>query len=138
MKKIKKEDDNGYKEFLDSCFVNQMKRGDELNGIYSLLFNRLLSIQSEFEKCEKIEIKKDLNEIEMDNILIKSKIIGIINSNQIGKDFMKKLLGRYLADFIIRIVFKKYYSEFKVINISLSNIYEIIINYGKELIDEKK
>ena len=138
MKKIKKEDDNGYREFLDSCFVNQIKRGDELNDIYSLLFNRLLSIQSEFDKCEKIEIKKDLKEIEMDNILIKSKIIGIINSNQIGKDFMKKLLGRYLADFIIRIIFKKYSSEFKVINISLSNIYEIIINYGKELIDDKK
>lgn len=102
-KKLKKEDDNGYKEFLDSCFVNQIKRGDELNDIYSLLFNRLLSIQSEFDRCEKIEIKKDLNEIEMDYILIKSKIIGIINSNQIGKDFMKKLLGRYLADFIIRI-----------------------------------
>ena len=138
LKKIPNDDNYEYRRFLESFIINQMKREQELNNIYSLMFNRLLSIQPKFDKCEIIELKKELNEINMDNILINSKIIGIINSNQIGKDYMKKLLRRYLADFIIRIIFKIYPNDFEVINLSLSNIYEIIITYGKELIDENK
>ena len=138
IKQTSPDNDNEYRKFLDLCVINQLERVDEFNDYYSLLLNRLLRIQHNFDEIKIIELNKELKEISMDTILLKTKIIGIINSNQIGKDYIKTIFSRCLADYIIRIIFKKYPNKFNAINLSLNNVYEIITNYGNEIIDKTK
>ena len=53
-----------------------------------------------------------------------------------GQLFNKKLLTRYFAYYIIKMLIKKYYMKFKSIELSLINIYEIAKTYGINFISD--
>lgn len=127
-----------YNDFKNKCKENQKQRNDDLNNIYFRISNTLLYIQQLFEKDDIFDLQTQINENKMDIILLNSKILGLSKSSQSKQLFIKKLLTRYFADYIIRVLIKKYPHKFCPIKLSLSNIYEIITNYGVEFLKENK
>ena len=129
-------ENNEYDEFIDLCLSNQRKRNDNLNNIYSIILNSILLIEKTFDNSKIFCIKKHFEESDTNVILLKNKIKKLKTSNQIRQFFIKKLLTRYFADYIIKMLIKKYYKKFKPIKLSLINIYEIINQYGIDIISD--
>ena len=125
-----------YNNFINLCLINQSRRNEDLNDIYSFVSNILISIQQLFDTQMIFESEKLSNENVINILLLKSIIVKLNKANQIGQLFIKKLLSRYLADYIIKKLIKKYPSKFRKIKFSLNNIYEIITTYGVEIINE--
>jgi len=100
--------------------------------------NCLFSIQQLFDRTMIFDLQRQIDENNIDIILLKNKIIELNKSNQIFQLFIKKLLSRYFSDYIIKILIKKYPKKFSPMNITLSNIYEKISNYGLKIINEDK
>ena len=117
--------DDEYKMFLSNCIENQKIREENLNEIYFLLIRNIDYIRSLFNNIE-IEFGKDKKELETQINLLKIKIIGISNSNERESLYKKNILSRYFADYILKIIIKKYSDKFKKVNLSLQNIYELI------------
>ena len=100
--------------------------------------NCLFSIQQLFDRTMIFDLQRQIDENNIDIILLKNKIIELNKSNQIFQLFIKKLLSRYFSDYIIKILIKKYPKKFSPINITSSNMYEIISNYRLKMINEDK
>ena len=69
-------------------------------------------------------------------LLLKNKIIKLNNWNQKGQFFIWKLLSRYFADFIIKLLIKEYPFKFRTIIVTLNNFQGIISMYGIEIINK--
>ena len=130
--------DDEYNNFKDICSDNHIKREGELNDIYSFISNVILSIHNLFNCTIIFSIQKLFNDNNVDINLLKSKIIKINQSNQMGQLFIKKLLSRYFSDFIIKLLIKKYPLKFKPIILTLNNAYEIITTFGVDILKKNE
>ena len=132
--------DDEYNNFKDLCSKNQIKRENDLNDIYSLVSNVIISIHKLFNSTIIFSIQKLFNENNVDIKLLKSKIfkIKINQSNQMGQLLIKKLLSRYFSDYIIKLLIKKYPFKFKPIILNMNNIYEIINIFGVNIIKKNE
>jgi len=125
-----------YNKFIYLCILNQRERNEILNNIYSGISNGLLSIQAMFNNSRVFGVKRLYDETNTNLILLKNQIIKVNKSNEMGQLFNKKLLTRYFADYIIKMLIKKYHMKFKQIELSLINIYEIVKTYGFDFISD--
>lgn len=77
-----------------------------------------------------------INKNSINILLLKNKIIKLNNWNQKGQFFIWKLLSRYFADFIIKLLIKEYPFKFRTIIVTLNNFHGIISVYGIEIINK--
>lgn len=125
-----------YNKFIYLCIPNQRNRNEILNSIYSVISNGLLSIQVMLNNSKAFGAKKLFDETNTNLILLKNHIIKLNQSNEMGQLFNKKLLTRYFADYIIKMLIKEYPKKFNPIKLSLINIYEISKVYGLSFIGD--
>ena len=128
-----------YYQFKQLCLENQKERKEELNDFYPFISNLLLSCEKLYEKTiTEFNLQSEINKHNIDILLLKNKIKRYNKSDKLDKYFMKKLLSRYFADYIIKILIKNYPKKFKPIKLTLLNIYEIILYYGIDIISDDK
>ena len=130
--------DEEYDKFINLCQINQKKRKSQLKNFYPYVSDILLSFWQLFEKIPTIISESKIKENNIDILLLKNKINKFDKSYKIDQLFIKKLLSRYFADYIIKILIKNYPTKFKPINLTLINIYEIISYYGINIISNDK
>ena len=126
-----------YNIFKWSCLQKQRERKDDLNSIYSYITDVFFFMEQLLNEATIFGLIKKLNENDIDMLLLKNKINKFDKSNKIGKLFIKKLLSRYFADYIIKILIKNYPRKFNSIKLSLANYNEIITTYGFDIINDK-
>ena len=131
-------DSEEYNEYKVKSLAKQRKRNDELERFNTFITNALLTIQQLFNNSKMFVLQRKIDENNSNILLLKSKIIKFDKSNKINQLYIKKLLTRYFADYFIKLLIEKYPQKFSSINLSLGNIYEIITNYGLELINNDK
>ena len=83
---------------------------------------------------EIIELKNKSLELENDIKFLRTKILALLKSNDLYASFLIKLINRYLCDFLIRKLIEKYPSDFRKIEISLKNFFEIALNFSDVLL----
>ena len=125
-----------YNQFIYLCIENKRKRNEELNRIYSIISNSLLAIEVMLNNSWEFGVKRLFDETNTNMILLKNQFIKLRKSNGMGQLYNEKLLTRYFADYIIKIIIKEFPNKFNPIKLSLINIYEIAKVYGLNFISD--
>lgn len=136
--KIKKSKNFKFNSFIEECKNVRENKIETYLIMFKLL---LIKIKKSYFKIKKAikEINDKMKFIEQSNDInfLKIKNIALYNSNRLGEVYLRNLISSYLSDWIIAELINKYPKNFSKIELSLTNIYEILKYYGKERINEE-
>ena len=99
----------------------------DIKKSYSRIDKALIEINN---KKETISLKNEFN-------FFKIKNISLYNSNRLGEVYLRNLISRYFSDLIIAQLIDKYPTYFAPIQLSFINTYELLNNYGIEIVKGK-
>lgn len=129
----KTDTDSSYYYFKENYLEKKAERINDYNDlirniretcVWMNLNNQILRLDS-----DNIKLNCKLESMQTDIELLKLKILALLKSNNLYTSYLMKLINRYLADSLIRKIIQRYPDNFKKIEISYKNFYEIANNF---------
>lgn len=102
-----------------------------------ILINTIKSYFRIKKAITEINDKKALINLTNEFNFFKIKNVAFQNSNKLGEIYLGNLISRHFSDLIIAHLINKNPTYFKEIQLSFKNIYELLKNYGGEIVYEK-